>query len=156
MDWGLFIIFFGACCAAAATGSLFPPDAWYRDLPKPAWTPPDWLFPVAWTLLYLALAFAAARAAPLPGAEHVMAFWALQIALNALWTPVFFGLKRIGAAMVVIGFLWVAVIGLLLALWPVDRLAFWIVSPYIIWVSYAAALNADILRRVRRGPQPAE
>lgn len=156
MDWSLFIIFLGACCAAAATGSMFPPGEWYRALPKPSWTPPDWLFPVAWSVLYLSLAFVAARAAPLPGAEHVMAFWALQIALNTLWTPVFFGLRRLGAALVVIVCLWVAVIGLLLSLWPVDRLAFWAVSPYLVWVSYAGALNASIFLRVRRAAQPAE
>jgi tryptophan-rich sensory protein len=150
MDWSLFLVFLGACCAAAATGSLFPPDGWYRALPKPAWTPPDWLFPLAWTVLYLTLAFVGARVAPLDGSAHAMAFWSLQIALNTLWTPIFFGLKRLGAALVAIGCLWVAVAGLMLSLWPLDRLAFWAIAPYLFWVSYAAALNADIWRRARR------
>jgi tryptophan-rich sensory protein len=149
MDWTLFLIFLAACCAAAATGGMFPPDAWYRRLDKPAWTPPDWLFPLAWTALYLALAFAGARVAPMEGAAYALAFWALQIALNTLWTPIFFGLKRIGAAMVVIGFLWLAVAFLLAALWPLDRLSFWVLTPYLVWVSYAAALNASILLRNR-------
>jgi tryptophan-rich sensory protein len=155
MDWPLFLTFLGACCAAAATGSLFSPDGWYRALSKPAWTPPDWLFPLAWSALYLSLAFVAARVAPLAGSEQAVAFWALQIALNALWTPVFFGLKRIGGGLIVIALLWVAVAGLLASLWPLDRLSFWVTVPYLVWVSYAGALNADIWRR-SRAAQPAE
>ncbi len=51
MDWFLFLIFFGGCAAAGSTGAMFPPDAWYRALTKPSWTPPDWVFPVTWTTL---------------------------------------------------------------------------------------------------------
>lgn len=150
----LFLLFLGACCAAATTGGMFPPDEWYRRLSKPAWTPPDWLFPLAWTALYIALAFAGARLAVMDGAAYAMAFWALQIALNALWTPIFFGLKRIGAGMVVIGFLWLSVAGLLVSTLALDMLSFWILVPYLIWVSYAAALNASILLRNRAKPEP--
>ena len=149
MDWTLFAIFFGACCAAAATGSMFAPGAWYRGLDKPTWTPPDWLFPLAWTVLYISIAFAAARVAPMEGSAYVMAFWALQIALNTLWTPVFFGLQRLGAGLVIIGLLWLSVLGLLAMLWPMDTLAFWITAPYLVWVSVAAALNLSIWTRNR-------
>ena len=61
-----------------------------------------------------------------------MAFWALQIALNTLWTPVFFGLQRLTAGLVVVGCLWVAVLGLLISLWPLDPVAYWAVMPYVI------------------------
>lgn len=149
MDLSLFVIFLGACCAAATTGAMFPPGPWYRALSKPSWTPPDWLFPIAWTALYLALAYVAARVAVQDGAEYALAFWAFQIALNTLWTPVFFGLQRLRAGLVVIVFLWLAVAGLLVSLWPLDRTAFWITVPYLIWVSYAAALNMSILLRNR-------
>lgn len=152
MDWSLFVIFFGACCAAAATGSMFAPGAWYRALSKPWWTPKDWMFPVAWTVLYIAIAVAAARVAPLEGSEYAMAFWALQIALNTLWTPVFFGLQRVQAGLVIIGFLWLSVLGVLLTLWPLDPIAFWITAPYLLWVSVAGALNFSIWRR---NPAPA-
>ena len=147
MDWGLFVIFLGACCAAAATGSMFPPGAWYDRLSKPRWTPPNWLFPLAWTALYLTLAYTAARVAPQDGAAYGMAFWALQIALNTLWTPVFFGLRRLRAALVVIGCLWVSVVATAVAFWTVDPLSGWLLAPYIVWVSYAGALNASILSR---------
>jgi tryptophan-rich sensory protein len=147
MDWGLFLIFFGACCAAAATGSLFPPGPWYRSLSKPRWTPPDWLFPIAWTFLYIALAVAGARVAPLEGSAHAMAFWALQIALNALWTPVFFGLRRLRGGLLVLGFLWLAVLGTFVSMWALDRTAGLLILPYLVWVSFAGALNLAIVLR---------
>lgn len=154
MDWSLFIIFMGACCAAAATGSMFPPGEWYRKLNKPSWTPPDWLFPVAWTVLYISIAVAATRVAPLEGSAYAMAFWALQIALNTLWTPVFFGLQKIFAGLVIISCLWLAVLGVLVTLWPLDSIAFWITAPYLVWVTVAAALNLSVWQR-NRTIQPA-
>ena len=154
MDWGLFVVFLAACSAAAATGGVFPPGDWYARLAKPGWTPPNWLFPLAWTALYLALAVVGARVAPLEGSHYAVAFWAMQIAFNALWTPVFFGLRRLGGALAVLAVLWVAVAGLLWSLWPLDRLSFWLTVPYLAWVSYAGALNADIRRR-NRGMVPA-
>ena len=112
-DPTLFAIYFVACAAAGATGGAFPPGDWYETLSKPSWTPPDWLFPVAWTVLYLAMSLTGMRVSlALEGvggeavsgvARYAPALWALQIALNTLWTPIFFGLQRIGGALVVIG-----------------------------------------------------
>lgn len=146
MDWSVFILFLGACCAAAATGSMFPPGKWYRNLTKPDWTPPDWLFPVAWTTLYLASAFAASRVAMRDDTAHAMGFWALQIALNTLWTPVFFGLERIRAGMIVLVFLWLSVLGAMLTFFAVDALAGWLMAPYLLWVTVAGALNLAVWR----------
>jgi len=157
MDLTVFLLFFGACCAAAATGSLFPPGAWYRGLSKPVWTPPNWLFPVAWSVLYLASAYAASRVALLEGNAIGMGFWALQIALNTLWTPVFFGLRRIKAALVVIAGLWFAVLGTLLSFFLIDPIAGWLIAPYLVWASYAGALNLAIWRmNPDQAPQAAE
>jgi tryptophan-rich sensory protein len=147
MDWILFAIFLAATGGAAATGGMFQPGDWYRRLDKPRWTPPDWLFPVMWTSLYIALAFVGARLAPMPGSEYAMAFWAMQIAMNALWTPVFFGLRRMRAAFVVMVFLWVAVAGLLISAWRLDALSGALMVPYLVWVTVAGALNASVLRR---------
>ncbi len=147
MDWSLFLIFLAACCAAGATGSLFPPGPWYfTELRKPSWTPPSWLFPVAWTALYLASAYGATRVAMLDGNGSAMAFWALQIALNTLWSPVFFGLRRLGTALVVLIFLWVAVLGTMTSFWAADWVAGLLLAPYLVWVSYASALNFWIWR----------
>ncbi|WP_299786652.1 TspO/MBR family protein [uncultured Marivita sp.] len=146
MFWLLFGIFLAACFAAGSTGGLFPPGPWYRNLNKPFWTPPDWVFPVVWTTLYLCMATAGARVALLPENGIAMAFWALQVALNGLWTPVFFGLKRIRLGMFVLSALWVSVFATLVALWSVDWIAGALFIPYLIWVTIAGALNASVWR----------
>ena len=135
-----------AALAAGATGALFPPGEWYKTLVKPAWTPPDWLFPVAWTVLYAAMVYAAWRVAqaPIGLAAPALAFWAAQIVLNALWSPVFFGLHRIGGALAVLTLLWVAVVATLVLSLRADMVAGLLLIPYLIWVSYAGALNAKI------------
>ena len=149
MFWAIFAILLAACVAAGSTGSLFPPGEWYRTLNKPPWTPPDWLFPVAWSVLYICMAAAGARVAmiPTPGAGLAMALWALQIALNGLWTPVFFGLRRIKLGMVVLGALWVAVALTMIALWQQDRIAGILFVPYLMWVTTAGALNFAVMQR---------
>ena len=146
MDWLLFLVFLGACLGAGLTGGLFQPGEWYRNLRKPSWTPPDWVFPVTWFVLYGCMAAAGARAAVLPDSQYAMAFWALQIALNGLWTPVFFGLKRIRLGFVVVSCLWLAVFGAMVALWQVDWIAGALFTPYLLWVTIAASLNAAVWR----------
>lgn len=146
MDFVLFAIFLAACFAAGSTGGLFPPGPWYRELAKPAWTPPNWLFPVAWSILYLCMAGAAALVAVEPGNAIAMALWSLQIALNGLWTPVFFGLKRIKLGMVVLAALWLSVAACMVALWQVVPLAGLLFVPYLGWVTVAGALNLAVWR----------
>lgn len=146
MFWVYFCIFLAACLSAGATGGLFPPGPWYRALTKPAWTPPDWVFPVTWTTLYVCMSVAGARAAIAPENGLAMAFWSLQIALNALWTPVFFGLQKIRLGMAVLAALWISVLCTMLALWSVDALAGALFVPYLIWVTIAGALNASVWR----------
>ena len=141
-----FYIFLLACAAAAATGIIFKPGAWYQALEKPSFTPPDWLFPVAWTTIYLLLAWAGYRLTLLPGSETALALWAAQIALNTLWTPVFFGAKRIVTAMVILALLWIVVAALLLTAWQLDVVTGLILVPYLAWLSVAAALNFSIMR----------
>ena len=146
-DIALFTTFLAACVAAATTGAMFDPGRWYEDLDKPVWTPPKWLFPVAWTTLYLCMSYAAMRVAQLPGSGQALAFWGAQIAFNTLWTPIFFGLQRMRAAMVVIGFLWFFVAATMLSFWQLDMLAGLLFAPYLLWVTVAAALNLSVLRR---------
>lgn len=147
MDWSVFVICFLACCAAATTGAVFPPGKWYLTLDRPTWTPPNWVFPVAWTVLYFFMSIAAARIAPLDGSGLPMALWGLQIALNTLWTPVFFGLRRFGGAVPVVLGLWLAVAGTMVAFWQLDTLAGVLFVPYLIWCTVAAALNIAMWRR---------
>lgn len=144
--WLMFAVFLLACAAPATTGAMFQPGDWYRNLRKPSWTPPDWLFPVAWTTLYLLMSAAAARVAMLPETGMALAFWAVQIAFNTLWTPVFFGLRRMGAAMVVLFVLWLAVCATLVAFWRLDLWAGLMFAPYLLWVTVAGALNFSVWR----------
>ena len=146
MIWVCFLVFLAACFAAGSTGGLFPPGPWYERLRKPSWTPPNWLFPVAWTTLYLCIAAAGARAAVADDNGIAMALWSLQIALNALWTPVFFGLRRLRQGLIVLGGLWVAVAAAMVALWMVDWIAGLLFVPYLAWVSVAGALNYTVLK----------
>jgi benzodiazapine receptor len=135
-----------ACIAVGASGGLFPPGKWYRDLQKPSWTPPNWLFPVAWSVLYLCMAGAAARVAVSADNGLALALWSLQIALNGLWTPVFFGLKRIKLGFWVLCALWVSVAATCGALWAVDGIAGALFLPYLLWVTIAGALNLAVWR----------
>ena len=143
-----------AVASAAATGSLFRPGAWYAGLRKPVWTPPNRLFPIAWTLLYILMAWAAWLVADSgsPVAIAALALWCWQLVLNAVWSPVFFGLRRIGAGLVVIACLWGV---LALTAWAFRQAvpaAGVMLLPYLAWVSYAAALNLAIWRM---NPAPA-
>jgi benzodiazapine receptor len=126
-------------------------DAWYRGLDKPSWTPPSAAFGPVWTLLYAQMAYSAARVARTehPGREVALRLWWGQLALNAAWSPVFFGARRIGAGAVVVGALVPAVAATAAASSRVDRTAGRLYLPYLAWSSYAAALNVAIWRRNR-------
>ncbi|RVT81991.1 tryptophan-rich sensory protein [Rhodobacteraceae bacterium CCMM004] len=147
MDWILFLIFLAGCGAAATTGAMFDPGEWYDRLDKPSWTPPKWLFPVAWTFLYLAMAAAAARVAGEIGSGYAMALYATQLAFNTLWTPVFFGLKRMAAGFVVLVCLWLSVAATMWSFWLIDSWAGLLFVPYLVWVTVAGALNFSVWQR---------
>jgi len=146
-DLGLLATFLVACGAAAATGAMFDPDQWYRRLDKPRWTPPGFVFPLAWTTLYILMSWAAMRVALLPGSGQALAFWAAQIAFNTLWTPIFFGLHRMRAAMIVMAGLWLTVALTMVAFWRLDAVAGLLFVPYLAWVTVAAALNWSVWKR---------
>lgn len=149
LDFPLFLTFLVACGAAAATGAMFQPGAWYSSLQKPTWAPPKWVFPVVWTGLYLCMSLAAMRVAQAAGQDpsvgQALAFWGVQISLNTLWTPVFFGLRRMKAGLVIILLLWVAVAATLVSFARIDPIAGALIVPYLLWVSVAALLNRATL-----------
>ena len=126
---------------------MIQPGAWYASLNKPSWTPPDWVFPVTWTVLYFCMSYAAMRVALLPDTGQALAFWSVQIALNTLWTPVFFGLKRMRAGLVVIALLWLSVAATMVTFWSHDVIAGLLFAPYLLWCSIAGALNYSVLTR---------
>ncbi|TCK23729.1 TspO/MBR related protein [Ancylobacter aquaticus] len=142
----------GLCLAVGAVGSLVTAPqipTWYAGLAKPSWTPPDSAFPIAWTILYVLMAVALWRLwqlhAPAPARRLAIGLWLAQLALNALWSPLFFGLEAPGAALIVVMALWLAIAATIWACTRIDRIAAWLLVPYLAWVSYATALNAAIV-----------
>lgn len=149
VDWTL-LVFCALVFCAALTGAFFRPGPWYERLERPSWTPPDWAFPVVWTTLYAMIAAAGWLIWTEAGEGQrfvPLGFWALQLALNALWSPVFFGMRRLGPALVVAGGMWVSILACILTFWPVSPLAAGLMVPYLAWVSTAFALNLWIWRR---------
>lgn len=123
-------------------------ETWYRGLAKPAWTPPDLAFPIVWTALYVLMAVAAWlvwRAGGVRGARWPLALWAVQLALNAAWSQLFFGLRRPGLALIDLGALLIAIAATIWAFWPHSRVAAGLLAPYLAWTAYAFALNAAIV-----------
>lgn len=142
----------GLCLMVGAVGSLVTTPkipTWYAGLAKPGWTPPDALFPIVWTTLYVLMAVALWRLwqlhRPSPRRRLAIGLWFVQLALNALWSPVFFGMEAIGAALAVILVLWLAIAAAIWAAARIDHVAAGLLTPYLLWVSYATALNAAIL-----------
>ncbi|MEQ8602091.1 MAG: TspO/MBR family protein [Marivibrio sp.] len=148
----MFILFLAICAVPAAAGLFFKPGRWYRDLEKPSWTPPDWVFPIVWAALYLLMSWAAARVAMQPDNDVALGLWSLQITVSTLWSAVFFGQHRIKAGAAIIIVLWLAVAATTAAFLAHDRLAAVLMTPYLAWGSFALALNLSILNR---NPQPA-
>ena len=140
------LVFLAITAAAAVTGSLFRPGEWYETLAKPGWTPPNWLFPPVWTVLYIMIAVAGWRVWKVEGIGPAVGVWAASLALNAAWSWLMFGQKQIGLAGIDVAFLWLSIAAFIAIAWPVDRTAALLFAPYLVWVSYAAALNLTIWR----------
>lgn len=133
----------------ASTGAIFEPGSWYEALAKPAWTPPNWLFPVAWTILYMLIAVAGWlvwREVGFGAAALGFAFYFLQLALNAAWTWLFFGMHRMDLALADVAGMWLAIAATIVAFYAIRPGAAWLLVPYLAWVSYAGALNLALWR----------
>ena len=137
------------CFTAAFLGGIFMPGDWYLSLKKPSWNPPGWIFGPVWTALYTMMAVSAWlvwKRGGFAAQRRPLSFFLIQLALNAAWTPLFFGLHWTGAAFVEIVLLWLAIAATLGAFYPVSRVAGWLMVPYLAWVSFAAILNFTLWR----------
>ena len=146
-DWLSLLPFIAAVLVVALSGALFMPGPWYRSLDKPSWTPPDWLFGPAWTVLYLMIAIAGWLVWRSAGLGAALAIWVLNLVLNAAWSWLMFGRRRIAAALVDAIAMLVTIIAFMIVAWPSSETAAWLFAPYLAWVAFATALNASILRR---------
>jgi benzodiazapine receptor len=138
------------CLGAAGLGSFWTTPAlrpWYTSLSKPRWTPPNWLFGPVWTILYVAMAIAAWLVWRKVGLEAVqMQIFLLQLLLNVAWSALFFRLRSPGTAFAEIIMLWFAILATSIEFWRAVPAAGWMLLPYLVWVSYATALNFSIWR----------
>lgn len=144
----------GGLATSAGQGA----DGWYADADKPFFTPPGWVFGPVWTALYVAMAVAAWRLSrrreeqdavrsaerPPGDARAALRLWWVQLALNFLWTPLFFATELLWVALVDIVLLDLAVALLVVRSWRVDRVAAWLLVPYLAWILFATLLNAAI------------
>jgi tryptophan-rich sensory protein len=131
---------------APLAGAFTPPGAWYQTLNKPSWNPPPWIFGPVWTLLYLGMAVAAWLVWKRGGQGQALRLYVVQLALNAAWTPVFFGAHQLGAAFIVIVCMWIAIFLTQRAFQAVSRPAGLLLVPYLAWVSFASVLNFTLWR----------
>ncbi|MBT8486243.1 MAG: tryptophan-rich sensory protein [Phycisphaerales bacterium] len=138
-------VFLGLVAVAAFFGSNFTPGEWYQALQRPALAPPNWIFGPVWTLLYLAIAVAAFlvwRRPERSGRALALVLWGTQLALNALWSYLFFGLERPGLALIEIVVLLGVIVATTVVFFSVRKSAGMLFVPYALWVSFATYLNA--------------
>lgn len=138
-----------ASFGAAALGAFYMPGAWYDSLNKPSWNPPGWVFGPVWSTLYTMMAVAAWlvwQRGGFSSQREPLSWFTVQLALNAAWSPLFFGLHRPGLAFGEILLLWGAIAGTMGAFYPVSRAAMYLLTPYLAWVSFATVLNFTLWR----------
>ena len=134
------------CEGAGAIGTVFTVSsvkAWYPTLHMPVLSPPSWVFGPVWTILYFLMGVALYLIWQSNAKERTRALWlfGLQLALNAIWSPVFFGAHAIGSALAIIVLMWAAIVMTILVFKKISRTAGWLLVPYILWVSFATYLN---------------
>lgn len=144
--WALFAAIVVASFGAFAT-QLGP---WYYALQKPSWQPPDWLFGPAWTLIFGLAAVSgvsAWRHARTRGEKmRIILAFTCNMALNTLWSILFFRIHRPDWALIEVGFLWASILVVMAALWELSPLASCLLVPYLLWVTFASFLNLTIVR----------
>lgn len=149
-NWLSLALFIALCLVVGGISGYFNASAipgWYANLQKPGWTPPNQVFAPVWTFLYICIGIAGWLVWSSPsGSERGSAFrlWSLQLLLNFIWTPLFFGLKLPGWAALDIVALWVVIVAFILVARRISAWAAILFVPYWAWVSYASSLNIAI------------
>jgi benzodiazapine receptor len=149
--------FAGVTAATAGVGSLISPrpsspatQQWFQRLRKPRFQPPAAVFGPVWSVLYTTIAisgFRTWRAPRSPARSRALRWWAIQLALNGAWSPLFFGRKNPRAALADSALLWASAANYTRLASHVDKSAAWILAPYLGWLTFATALNAAIVRK---------
>lgn len=144
LSWLLFFILSAQAAGIAGSFLVGGPDSWYQELQKPFLNPPSLVFAPVWTTLYVLMGIAAYRLWRLRSSKLLALYW-LQLLLNAVWTPLFFGLRAPGWALADIVLLDVLVVVLIVLSLKKDRLAAYLLIPYLAWIAFATYLNLMIV-----------
>lgn len=140
------ILFIVACVALGAlSGASNVPGEWYQALDKPFFNPPGWIFAPVWTVLYVLIGVALSEICYDENNGRRLVLFAIQAALNLLWSPAFFGMQSPVLGLVVIVPLLVSILLFIAASWRENRSAAWLFVPYALWVAFATLLNLSIV-----------
>ncbi|MFD2034461.1 TspO/MBR family protein [Belliella marina] len=132
--------------ALGAVVTISSVGSWYQTLEKPPFNPPAWVFGPAWTTLYILMGISLylVWTSEHPFKKRALQLFGLQLFLNAIWSPAFFGLESPSLGLLVIVPLWVAILACIRIFHPINKWASLLMIPYILWVSFATILNASI------------
>lgn len=143
------IVWVGICLGVGMISSRFEPGDWYRELARPSWTPPNWIFPVVWTALYIIMGIAAWlvwKQYGFSGASAALILFLFQLLLNGLWSWLFFGRHMIGVALIDLILLGIVILTTTILFWMRQPVAGILMVPYLTWVAFAGVLNYVIWR----------
>lgn len=140
----------GVCLGAGFIGSFFTIPSiptWYVTLNKPFFSIPNWIFAPVWTILYILMGISLylVWVSKSKARKKAINLFFIQLGLNALWSILFFGMRSPGLALVDIVALWVVIFLTIQSFYPISRLAAYLLTPYILWVSFASVLNFSIM-----------
>lgn len=148
--WLSYAVVAGALVVVGAVGGKATDiGPWYRGLKKPSWNPPDWVFPVVWTTIYLFIIYAVGsvwNAADVAQKTTVLWVVTINFVLNLIWSVLFFTLRNPKLALYEVALLWVSIAAMIVVFMQIKALSALALLPYLIWVSIAAVLNLSIVR----------
>lgn len=140
------------CELVGILGTIFTTPSiptWYSSLNKPFFSPPNWIFGPVWTILYLLMGVSFYLILKIgwkqKKVKDALKFFLAQLALNFIWSPLFFGLKSPLLGLITIIAMWVLIVITMKKFYPLSKVAFYLLIPYLLWVSFATILNASIL-----------
>lgn len=144
-NWRSLLFFLALTVGGGLAIGLFTmPGEWYAGLVKPSFNPPNWIFGPVWTALYIMIAIAGWRIYLKDPSGLAMKIWWAALVLNFIWSPVFFGARMLGLALVIILMMLAAIFGFIARARSVDRTASMLFVPYAAWVGFASVLNGAL------------
>lgn len=147
----LLILFIIICLGVGIVGAIFTTSAiptWYAHLVKPQFSPPNYLFGPVWSILYVLMGISIylvwQKGLKTRKVREAIYTFGVQLALNAIWSPVFFGLKNLFLSLIIIIAMWFYILKTIRAFSKIDKVAAYLLWPYLAWVSFASILNFSV------------